>query len=89
MYPLRDHMDEPREEEVKNKSVMKYDWSSSPAWAKYAATDDSGESHWFDIKPTSFAGYWSHPNARKETIKMPYQDTLESRPQAYICDEET
>lgn len=63
---------------MKNKST-KYDWSKAPEWAKYAATDNSGEAHWFDIKPTAFAGYWSHPSARKAIIKMPYQDTLESR----------
>jgi hypothetical protein len=61
--------------------MSRYDWSKAPEWARYAATDDSGCSFWYQRDPVKGHGLWHGAGGRSERMRYAeWAESLESRP---------
>lgn len=68
----------------------RYDWSTAPEWARYAATDASGFAYWYAEKPAQAYKQWTPTRATGGTIQHlkigrtdqrdNWTQTLEARP---------
>lgn len=65
--------------------TTRYDWSSAPEWARYAATDPDGAVFWYENEPavSDVADIWVEQGGkyeRSDDAMNGWKQSLEARP---------
>lgn len=73
--------------ELEGENKSRYPWHEAPEWAEFGATDEDGESIWFEKEPTRMDSYWHENFCRKIKFATKYyrkcdywRESLEKRP---------